>query len=82
MAESADISVEDTPVGFILFFSHIQYSEACAFCADNNLDVLESVIMNLDLLIFFSEEDLEECVIFCLDNHLIITVFEAVVGVH
>ena len=68
--------VNETPTGFISFYSHEEYSQACSYCSDYNLDVLETVIYDFDMLVFFSLEDLYSCALFCLSNLFHITVFQ------
>lgn len=41
---SCDFKMEEIPIGFILFYSPYDYSQACSFCSDFNLDVLEIFI--------------------------------------
>ena len=68
--------VNETPTGFISFYSHEEYSQACSYCSDYNLDVLETVIYYFYMLVFFSLEDLYSCALFCLSNLFHITVFQ------
>lgn len=44
----------------------IQYSEACAFCADSGIDVLEIFVCGIYFLVFFTWADYQTCVWFCL----------------
>jgi hypothetical protein len=44
---------EEIPKGFLLFESNFDFSQACAFCADFELDVLELHVNGFDTLVFF-----------------------------
>ena len=63
----------------ISFSSHEEYSQACSYCSDYNLDVLETVIYNFDILVFISLEDFYSCALFCLSNLFHITVIQKLV---
>ena len=67
--------VHENPVGFISFYSNEEYSQACSYCSDYNLDVLETVIYNFDMLVFFCPEEMYSCALFCLSNLFHVTVF-------
>ena len=58
--------MEDIPVGFILFHSPYDYSQACSFCSDFDLDVLEIYIHGFCCLTFFSLPEFHACRAFCI----------------
>lgn len=59
------VKMDDIPCAIILFLSQIQFSEACAYCADFDLDVQEIVVSGYDALVFFTSLDYAACSFFC-----------------
>jgi hypothetical protein len=59
---------DDIPFGIILFHAAMEYSEACAFCSDLDLDVLEYVMYSYQCLLFFSQEQFILCCAFCVTS--------------
>lgn len=55
----------ETPVGFILFYSVYDYSQACSFCSDFDIDVLEIFINGFCCLTFFCLPEFHACRAFC-----------------
>ena len=53
------------PCGFIAFDSNFDFAQACSFCADFSLDVLEVYIYGKDYLCFFSVDEFHACGFFC-----------------
>lgn len=43
----------DLPCAVILFHSDLDFSQACAFCSDMDIDVLETEIYGYSCLVFF-----------------------------
>ena len=62
MSENMD---DEFPSGFLAFNSDFEYSQACSFCSDFSLDVLELFINGKNFLCFFSAAELTACTFFC-----------------
>jgi hypothetical protein len=55
----------EIPFGFILFYDPYDYSQACTFCSDFDIDVLEIFINGFCCLTFFSSPEFHACRAFC-----------------
>lgn len=55
----------EIPFGFILFYSAFDYSQACTFCSDFDIDVLEIFVNGYCCLTFFSSPEFHACRAFC-----------------
>lgn len=55
----------DVPHGFLWFFSDFEFAQACSYCADFNLDVLDLFINGFNCLVFFSLPKFNACVFYC-----------------
>lgn len=51
--------------GFLAFNDNFQFSEACSFCSDFNLDVLDFCAYGVDFLCFFKFDEFFICKFFC-----------------
>lgn len=65
---ASEFLLEDIPCGMIQFHSDFQYAEACSFCSDFDMDVLELFLNGYNWLVFFTSGELNACVFF-LDIH-------------
>ena len=65
----------DNPYGLMQFHCDFEFSEVCAFCSDNNLDVLEHYINGNNWLAFFTPGDFYLCMWFSDIHNIIYTKF-------
>jgi hypothetical protein len=57
---------QEIPFAFLLFFSDFQFSEACSFCMDFDIDVLELFINGFNCLAFFTPHEYSACEYYCI----------------
>lgn len=55
----------DLPCAVILFHSDLDFSQACAFCSDMDIDVLETEIYGYSCLVFFLQMEFSAVLFFC-----------------
>lgn len=62
----------ELPSAFLAFYDDFDYSRACCFCSDFDLDVLELFINGVNFIAFFDTTEFTACSFFCEINDIAI----------